>query len=273
MFVDFGPEKGKEMTRETTVQRSTKASLERVLGLALVLVASFGAPVAAQSAASDWTFDLALYGWASGMSGKAGARGVSVEVDESFSDVVENLEMAGMAGFAATNGRWVVLGDTFFAGLGATKEGQVAKAEIDSNVLILEADLGYQVGEHVQIFGGVRRFDLDNELTLTTGPVERTGEGGEAWVDPLVGLRWGVAIGERGSFWLRGDVGGFGVGSDLAWNALAAIGYAVGEKRTTTLALAYRVLDVDYEQGSGADQFLFDMQIGGPVLGVIFRFD
>jgi hypothetical protein len=33
------------------------------------------------------------------------------------------------------------------------------------------------------------------------------------------------------------------------------------------------VLDVDYEQGSSADQYLFDMQIGGPVLGVIFRFE
>jgi len=261
------------MKREMTRSQMARIRFGRGCWLALALLASAVAPAPAQTATSDWTFDLAIYGWASGMQGKAGAQGVTAEVDESFSDVVENLEMAGMAGFAATNGRWVVLGDTFFAGLGARKEGQVAKAEIDSNVLILEADLGYQVGEHVQIFGGVRRFDLDNELTLTTGPVERTGEGGEAWVDPLVGLRWGVPIGERGSFWLRGDVGGFGVGSDLAWNALAAIGYAVGEKRTTTLALAYRVLDVDYEQGSGADQFLFDMQIGGPVLGVIFRFD
>jgi hypothetical protein len=70
---------------------------------------------------------------------------------------------------------------------------------------------------------------------------------------------------------LRGDIGG--VGSDATWDAVATFDYTVSEKRTATLVLACRVLDVDCEQGLGADQFLFNLQIGGPVSGVIFCFE
>jgi hypothetical protein len=262
------------MVRERSKSGNRELGSRRWAGIAsaIIVLAALAVPAKAQGADSDWTFDLALYAWATGMKGEAGAKGVSAEVDASFADIFENLEMAGMLGFSANHGRWVILGDSFFGSLGATKKGQFAKAEIDSNVMILEADLGYEVGQNVQLFGGVRRFDLDNELTVTAGALERKAKGGEAWTDPIVGLRWGVPVGERGSFWMRGDIGGFGAGSDLAWNALAGFGYAVGEKKKTTLALAYRVLDVDYEHGSGADQFLFDMQIGGPIVGAIFRF-
>lgn len=255
-----------------SARKQKVVTARRAAGLVLTMVALAGvaAPATAQGPTSEWTFDLGLYGWATAMSGESGAGDVTAELDASFSDILENLEFGAMAGFAATHGRWVVLGDVVFASLGATNEGQHAKAEVDVDMLIFEADLGYEVAQNVQLFGGVRRFDLDNEVVVGLGPLERTAKGGEAWTDPVVGVRWGAPIGERGSFWLRGDVGGFGVGSDFAWNALAAFGYRVGE--STTLALGYRVLDVDYEQGSGSDHFVYDIQIGGPELGVIFRF-
>jgi hypothetical protein len=35
---------------------------------------------------------------------------------------------------------------------------------------------------------------------------------------------------------------------------------------------SYRYLDVDYEDGSGADLFVYDVATSGPGLGVTFRF-
>jgi len=35
---------------------------------------------------------------------------------------------------------------------------------------------------------------------------------------------------------------------------------------------AYRVLDVDYEDGSGADRFEYDVQTSGSLFGLLVRF-
>jgi hypothetical protein len=69
---------------------------------------------------------------------------------------------------------------------------------------------------------------------------------------------------------VRGDVGGFGVGSELTWNLVGNFLYQVS--RTVYLSVGYRALDMDYEQGSGASRFKFDMLLHGPVLGAVFRF-
>ncbi len=55
---------------------------------------------------------------------------------------------------------------------------------------------------------------------------------------------------------VRADIGGFGVGSELSWNALAAYnrqffdlnGYAISGY------IGYRALQVDYRSGSWAHQ-------------------
>jgi len=40
----------------------------------------------------------------------------------------------------------------------------------------------------------------------------------------------------------------------------------------TGVLLAYRDLEMDYEDGSGDDFFLYDMTISGPAMGVVFTF-
>ena len=65
-------------------------------------------------------------------------------------------------------------------------------------------------------------------------------------------------------------VGGFGIGSDLTWNA--AIHLAVNPSDTMTVVLGYHVQNVDYEDGSGLGRFIYDMEISGPQLGVAFHF-
>ena len=62
--------------------------------------------------------------------------------------------------------------------------------------------------------------------------------------------RWRARIhGSIGQWSLevRGDVGGFGVGSDLAFQAFAAFWYAVGERGT--LGIGNRHLDIDFDDG------------------------
>ena len=76
---------------------------------------------------------------------------------------------------------------------------------------------------------------------------------------------------EKLAFRVRGDIGGFdiGSGSDLTWNVLGGFGYSLSER--TTLWLGYRILDVDYDDGSGSDLFEYDIDMSGPIAGLAIR--
>lgn len=64
----------------------------------------------------------------------------------------------------------------------------------------------------------------------------------------------------------RGDVGGFGVGSDLTWQAFAGIGYGFNPRWSVTAG--YRALGVDFQRS----WFELDVIMHGPVVGVGLRF-
>ena len=65
---------------------------------------------------------------------------------------------------------------------------------------------------------------------------------------------------------LRGDIGGFDVGSKLTWDVRASLGYRLSER--TTFLFGYRHLDINYEDGI----FELDAQFYGPYLGLSFGF-
>jgi hypothetical protein len=52
---------------------------------------------------------------------------------------------------------------------------------------------------------------------------------------------------------VRGDIGGFGVGSEFSWNLLGAYGWQIAARNGVTYAgiVGYRLLSVDYQKGSG----------------------
>ena len=77
-------------------------------------------------------------------------------------------------------------------------------------------------------------------------------------------------LSERVTLVVRGDAGGFGVGSELTWNLVGNVQYHLS--RTVSLGMGYRALSIDYEQGSGTDHFRYNMIMHGPALGVAFRF-
>ena len=56
---------------------------------------------------------------------------------------------------------------------------------------------------------------------------------------------------------IKGDIGGFGAGSDFAWQPWPVIGVDVGKH--ATLKIGYRFLSEDYETGSGAQLFKYDV--------------
>ncbi len=64
------------------------------------------------------------------------------------------------------------------------------------------------------------------------------------WWDPFIGLRGRLNLSEAWYLTAKGDVGGFGVGSDFAWQAEAALGCHV--TRSIFAEAGYRALGTDY---------------------------
>ena len=91
---------------------------------------------------------------------------------------------------------------------------------------------------------------------------------------PPAGARVRYAVAPGHELFLRGDIGGFGVGSDFSWQAVGGYGFDFGTWNGITFSgvIGYRALSVDYAEGEGRRRYEFDMLQHGPVLGLGMRF-
>ncbi len=75
---------------------------------------------------------------------------------------------------------------------------------------------------------------------------------------------------EKIPFKLWSDIGGFGAGSDVVWTFSSLLGYRFTPN--FTLWGGYRFRNLDYEDGSGSDKFVYEGTTYGPIMGLAFRF-
>lgn len=166
-------------------------------------------------------------------------------------------------------------------------------------VVILEPGVAYEIYNHtsgslkdpaaqmrstvIDILAGARYWYLKTDIGLNVSAtinlprlgLTRTGAGrveGSStvdWWDPYVGLRLRQQRGPGKELVLRGDIGGFGVGSDLTWQLeglynidTTLLGYDV------TAQLGYKALYADYSEGRGTTAIGYDWLWHGPVVGL-----
>lgn len=87
------------------------------------------------------------------------------------------------------------------------------------------------------------------------------------WVDPFVGLRGLYHFTDRFYAVAKADVGGFGVGSDLTWQAYAALGWKFNKYVSTEIG--YRHMDVDYDSDNG---LAYDLALSGAQVALCIHF-
>lgn len=248
--------------------------------LAATIAMSFPAAANAQSAEQsndEWSVGLTGYFWASGMNGKVGAiPGVQpVTVDMSFSDIFDHLKFAGMAAAQASHHRLVLLGDVQYVDLGATKNLKIKDADLlegkmDTSTFIASGLAGYRIVDKSPmtfdlVIGG-RVNSVHTKMNLS-GPL-RSVEGGDkkTWVDPIIGVQAEVPLSHKASLGLYGDVGGFGVSSDVTWQLWGGVQYGFSEHWSASAG--WRHYAVDYHKGA----FIYDVSLSGPIVGVRYQF-
>lgn len=218
-----------------------------------------------------WQFTGAVYAPLMGLDGTLGIGPVSSQVDLPFRDILKNLD-AGLTGvFEARRNRWSVTGDFIWLKLSASAEPtSLAEVSLKQEELMASLALGYKIYGNetstVELLGGAALTYLDAELDLFAPrlPIpSRSRSGTQSWVDPFIGLRLRHRLSDRWGIFATGLYGG---SSDSYWQALAGVDYRISER--VAIALAYRIIAVDYQNGT----FLYDMKTSGPNLGVVFRF-
>ncbi|MBV8351953.1 MAG: hypothetical protein JOZ21_06730, partial [Verrucomicrobia bacterium] len=88
----------------------------------------------------------------------------------------------------------------------------------------------------------------------------------ENWFDPFVGLRGRYNLTKALYLTGEADIGGFGVGSEITWQAYAALGCQI--TRNIYSEVGYRYLYVDYDTTS----FIFQGSLRGAQVTVGIRF-
>ena len=221
----------------------------------------------AQNEDSEWQYSLGIYMFGSALDGDVQVAGQTAEVDLSFSDILDNLELSAMGFLRAEKGRWAIMGDTIFFGLGASSERP--PADIDVDEFVFEIDGAYRVSDAVEVLFGARYVSIDTRID-TKGPLGLRFDDKNDWVDPVAGLRITAPFLNSWAFIGRFDLAGFGVGSDLSWHLDLHLHYRTSDR--FSFAFGYRTLDIDYDDGTGLDRFVYDVAASGPDAALVIHF-
>ena len=276
----------------------------RILSAALLIFAmaaitkdaEAGAP-AQPASAKTWNFEAQLYAlvpWIQGnaelgyrrnrLIGEPVEGSLAGDVDVTPKDIVSSLNLAAMGHFEARHqSGWGVWLDYVFMDLGPDAELGDRILQIDRFGLyqgIFEGFATYRVpldNGYLDCFGGVRWWRNSLEATATldipdivhrTKSWERTID----WFDPIIGARWTHPISKKWSIRLRGDIGGFGIGSKFTSAVETGARYDI--TKHWRLDMRFKALWVDYAEGDVGKQnrFAYDTVSFGPILGIGYRF-
>jgi hypothetical protein len=258
----------------TTDVQQTEVSLNEIAE-AVTTAKVTPKPSAPQTVDPDkWQFQFSPYFWLAGLHGTGGIGNRIAQVDESFSDVFDALNFAFMGTFEARKGKFISLTDLEYVSVSdekATPGPLFSTVDAGFKTFIFDQEVGYRLlensekGASLDVMGGARVWRVKMDLEFGAGilPATRT-EGSRSWVDAVGGLRGKMALSEKLFLTGKFDLGGGG--SEFTWQVFGGAGYNINPK--IALIFGYRVLDVDYDKNN----FLFDMNQRGPIVGMGFRF-
>jgi hypothetical protein len=275
--------------------------------LAGLLPALAVVPAEAQDT-SAWTFTATPYAWLMGASGNLTAKGQTLDVNAGIADIFGKTDtlLALMSNFEARRDKLVLGLDVVFTQMvgspgAATQRNPVpwlgfsasAGANVKSTLVEIEGTAGYELARlqpatAIDGFVGVRYWHAVTDMSFgfnATGSIQTpegvglftrsvgiagASTGSLDWADPILGLQLRHEIAPHHRLRLRGDIGGFGVGSQFTWQAMVVYAYEFSSGPTAWSAvLGYRAIGLDYSPGGGNS---IDLILHGPVLGVSTKF-
>ena len=194
-------------------------------------------------------------------------------------DVLSSLTNAFTGHYEGGNSHWTLIADVLYMKLSDQAYIQQTPITVRPKQTIAELAAAFTVersgnscGRHgdLQALIGGRYTDLGLALESVDGVINVSRD--KDWVDPFIGARYRGSLSPRWCYSLRGDIGGFGIGdsSKFTWSAVADITRNLS--KTWAVDGGWKWLKYNYDQGSGTDEFKYDVMYEGPFVALTIKF-
>jgi len=248
-----------------------------VLSIALLFFPAISSMAQEEAVKEEkWNFAVAPYLLFPNMSGETTIKGIPIDASANAKDIYSNINLGGMLYVEASNAIMTFILDGYYVALGA--EGVTPllsrSATVDLNQIAVSLYGMYRLNSWAEVGIGGRFNSIGSTVTIAPGEYVLPGSEfsmDEGWFDPLIVARVMTQFNE--SKWrlgLMADFGGFGLGSNYAYQFNLFAGYQF--LKWFEIDVAYRLNGMKYETGSGTDLFIYDVMLYGPALGLVFHF-
>ncbi len=233
--------------------------------------------VQTQPPEKDWSFTLSPYGWLTGISGTIVVGNRTAPIDIHFTELLKHLDMAFMMAGEIRYKRWSLAGDLFYARVDANVAPPAGILFSSTHEVLKEwlgtAELTYRLVDgkpkgFVDVFAGARVYSVYSQIVLRANFARQGVNVSDTvtWADPIVGLRGRYYLSRAWFLNGYGDIGGFGLGSQVSWQVLGGVG--VQATRWCDVQLGYRALGFNYDVGPAN----LDITMHGPIMGATIHF-
>jgi len=232
----------------------------------------------------EWITWVAPYLWGLSLSGDAQVGDKKGDVDISFSEILDDINIGAMGFIDGRKDRIGYFINPIYSRLKAKENVAGEKVDVTNDSAIvaiggyyrwIDTKVSGRNGDGtgrlvVEPYGGVRWTYLRVKVDVDG---KGQGEKSENWLDPIVGSRLMYVWDPRWDIAFAADVGGFGTGSDSAWNIHLLLGYRLQLfGREAIIRGGYRALHQEYKTGSGRSTFKWDVTQEGPIAGIALKF-
>lgn len=222
------------------------------------------------------TWHITPYVWFLSIDGTSEINGQGAIIDESFSDIWDQLNFVIEGRVETWKGKNGLFLDFTYAELENDAEAGPVEIDVETDMAIVFAGGGYRLmdqdvtengqgGLKVDALYGVAYTGMDMELDLTPGGGV---DGDEGWFDPIIGLRSRWSFTPNWGASLESIIGGFGAfdGADLVTMNTMLMRRDFGGGKA--LYFGWRTLDIDYDDSN----FELNVNINGPIVGFNWSF-
>jgi hypothetical protein len=233
---------------------------------------SFAGTLDESKGEGDLEILFAPYLWAPSISGTSQVGALPpMDLDVSFSDILDNLEMAMSLHTEFHFGKFAFVLDPTYLSIEVEVEtpGSLASPTATVDIWMVEAWGSYQLTDNLEVLGGARWQDQELEVNLGLPSPPFPGNdfsGGDDWLDWFVGARLTLPMGTKWRFIARGDVVVAG-DSDSSYNVEVFLNRRI--RQTMAVHIGYRYFKDDYDN---APTYVWDTEQKGPVIGYIWSF-
>jgi opacity protein-like surface antigen len=222
---------------------------------------------------NKWSFEIAPYLWVANVEAETSlpqiGSGASPMVQEFDTSLSGGFMLAAQARYRSVgvlaDFNWLRL-DTESLNPGTLYSVVDLRSDYIYSTAALTYTLPLQGRFHAEVLAGASIWSIAMDFDLKSGvlPGFESSES-ETWVNPLVGVNLRYDLTRQWFLLTRGTVGGF-IDSGSQWDLFGGVGYQFSDWCAATIG--YRYLREEFE----GDDFTFNAQAHGGLLGVVFRF-